>query len=446
MAITNEFSITYGAQSVGGASSTYLLDGPYTIDRSVARLRLGFDVVVVASSFEELQSLAATLEDNLSKRDQSVSIDIAGNAWDYTFGTSILNSSCTITKTGSRERDRGFSRGYTCVIEGDLPATDQDGLRELEVHVATSPSRQRTVTMRGIYSAMGGDSASTVYAAEFDARAAAILTSIDSGATWELVQEESSRDRLDHLTQFQRAYLEILLAQVSATTDDPAIVDHRVSFTDYSQHPGDSQQGAHRLRKVTATYDCAIDSTVTKDLATAYNDSVMPHLIDLFVAHFSPRVYGIDERRASFDRSGNRISVSCQFTYQKNGGTDTVEVTQSTTTRETRTIDYTPVHNGDELGAYVDPGFMVKERIYSLTSMVVGHTEPTSKLSREPGKTGAAAGGGAKAISTSGWNTVQSTVQVTTQWIGDPDFGQIQVSIVSESRTDRYSDIPLGRA
>lgn len=446
MAVTNEFSITYGTFEVGGASSTFLLDGPYTIDRSIARLRLGFDVVVVASSFEELQSLSDELETALSKRDQSVEIDIAGNVWTYTFGTTILNSSATAQKTANKERDRGFARGYTCVIEGDLPASDQGGLRELEVHTAFSPSRQRTVTMRGIYSALGGDTATEVYGAAFDARAAAILTSIDPTATWELVQEESSRDRNDHLTQFQRAYLEILLDQVSAVADDPAIVDHRVSFTDYSQHPGDSSQGTHRLRRVSATYDCSVDATETTDLAAVYDTKVMPHLLDLFVAHFSPRVYGIEERRASFDKSGNRISVSCTFSYQKNGGTDTVEITQSTTTRETRTIDYTPVHDGTELGAYVDPGFMAKERIYSLTSMVVGHTEPTSKLSREPGKSGAAAGGGAKSISTSGWNTVQSTVQVTTHWIGDPDFGQIQVSIVSETRTDRYSELPQARA
>lgn len=452
MAITNLFSITYGALTVGGDSDSLLLSGPYVVDRSHPRLRLVFDVMIVATSHAELQTLSEQVEAGFSKRDQSLAIDIAGDAWDYTFGDTILNTTATCAKSGNRETDRGFARAYTVTIEGELPATDQGGLRELEVHTDYAPSRQKTVSMRGVYTALDGDSATTVYGASFDTRAAAILTSIDVAATWELVHEESSRDRNDLTMQFQRQYLQILAEQSVGVIDDPAIRDHRVSFTDLSQHPGDSAEGIHRLRRVAATYDCAVDVEVGQDMQQVFDQKILPHLIALFVANMSPRVYGIEEMRVSLDRSQSRASVAVQFIYQKNGGDDLVEVTESVTTRESRTIDYTPVHNGGELAFYVDSGWLNKERIYSRTAMVIGDTEPKSRIgnaieqsSRAKASALPGIGGGASItgdVNSSGWNTIQNTSQVTNQWIGDPDFGQIPVSIISETVTQRYNEAP----
>lgn len=458
MAITNLFSITYGTLTVGGASDSLLLSGPYVVDRSHPRLRLVFDVMIVATSHATLQSLSEQVEAGLSARDKSLTIDIAGDAWEYTFGDTILNTTATCAKSGNRDTDRGYGRAYTVTIEGDLPAADQDGLRELEVHTDFAPSRQKTVSMRGVYTALDGDTATTVYGASFDARAAAILTSIDDEATWELVHEESGRDRNDSTLQFQRQYLQILAEQSIGVIDDPAIRDHRVSFTDLSQHPGDSAEGVHRLRRVAATYDCAVDVEVGQDMQQVFDQKILPHLISLFVANLSPRVYGIEEMRVSLDRSQSRASVAVQFIYQKNGGDDVVEVTESVTTRETRTIDYTPVHDGQELAFYVDSGWLNKERIYSRTAMVIGDQPPIERLTKESASStdargsalpaiggGADIGGGGvdSAVNSSGWNTISSTSQSTRQYIGDPDYGQIAVTIVSETVTKRYSVRPF---
>lgn len=463
MAVTNPFTITYGGFAVGGSSSTLLLDGPYVIDRSNAKLRLVFSVVVVATSSATLQSLSDSVEVAFSKRDQTLIINLGGGStpWTYTHGTNILAVEANVQKSGNRETDQGYSRSYVCTIEGTLPADDQDGLRELEVHTDYASTRQRTITMRGVYTAQDGTGATDTYEAEFPDRAAALLP---GGATWELVKEDVSQDRLDHAVQFTRQYLELIYNQAVGTLDDPDIVDHRVSFTDLSVHPGDSQADIYRLRRVVATYDCAVDVS-NSDLQSVIDSTVMPHLIALFAANFAPRVYGIEESRFSQNPTTNRVSVSAQFVYQRAGGTDTVEVSESVTVRENRVIDYTYVHSGGPLAAYAHEGWVIKERIFSRTAIVIGGEVPQERLSAresmsttslpEIGSTqtdgsggrtfrlGVDGGGGTDGAALEpGWNTVQSTSQVTRQFIGDPTYGQIELSIVNETAVSRYHERP----
>lgn len=467
MSIANPFSITYGDLTVGGDSSTLQLFGPYVIDTSHSKLRLVFDVIIVGATFEELHDLASSVEAAFRKRDQSLQVDIDGTPWDYAHGTTVLNVAASCQKSGNRDTDRGFSRAYTCTVEGELPATDQDGLRDLSVHTDYTASRQKIVTMRGTYTAFDGDTATETYSAEFDTRAAAILVAIDGVASWELVDEEHSRDRLDHAAQFSRQYVQLLDEQSAGILDDDEIKDHRVTFSEAIQHHGDSTEGIHRMRRVHATYDCSVDIGETQDLATVATSKVIPHLISLFVENFNPRVYGIEEKSIGLDRTRNMVSVKAQFAYVTQQGTDILEVAESVTNRESRQIDYTPVHNGDELAAYADVGWSVKERIYSRTAMVLGEDEPKSRIgatasqkggtlpalegstqAQQKSATAAPSGSGsaasAAAAVSSGWNTVQSSSQSTQQWIGDPVHGQFLVTIVSDVSVQRFHSSPGG--
>ena len=449
-AVPNTFAITYGGLTVGGASSTLELHGPYVIERSHSRLRLVFDVVVVGESYEQLQSLSDSVETTFSSRDQSVEIDIGGSVWTYTAGETILNSVSTCQKTGNRETDRGYSRSYACVVEGELPATDQDGLRELEVHTDYSASRQKTVSMRGLYTSIGTDSATETYAAEFDTRAGAILTTIDNVATWELVHEEHTQDRNDSTATFMRQYLQLLADQSTGVLDDEEIRDHRVSFVDLSQHPGDAQASIHRLRRVLARYDCAVDVDETTDVNTVAREKVLPHLIGLFSSNFSPSVFGIEEFSSGLDKTGSRVSLNVTFVYQKSGGSDVVAVTESYTIRETETLDRTPVHNGSPFAAYVDHGWCTRERVYTRNATVIGEQPPTSRIAvsmqaRQARRTGLPPLGpstGPGGDSLAGWTTVQNTSQSTTSWIGDPDFGQLRLTMISETLVQQYNEVP----
>lgn len=446
MAITNPFSITYAGQQVGGSSSTYLLHGPYVIDKSFATIRVVFDVIVTSAS---LQSASDTLEAAFSQRDQSFSISLSGSTWTYTFGTDVLNSSASIAKSGDPETDRGNSRSYTCVIEAELPADDQDGLRSLEVNVDYEASRRKIISMGGSYSATSTPTlASVQYLADFDAEAATILAAVGLGGTYELVDESYTHDRNNHVCNFSRQYAQLLFDQSQGQLDDPAIKDHEVTFTDVSQHPGDSKESIYRLRRVIASYTCTLDIEQATDLQSVYESSVKPILDATFQSNFSPTVFAVEENRVSYDETSKRLSATVQYIYQKSGGDDVVEVSQSVAFREARNIDYTPVHSQGEYSQYADVGWAVLERISTRTVVVLGDEEPKRRLGNPGKKKGKNPAGDFDTVNAgpnvqkAGWNIVQNTSQVSDQWIGDPDETQIKLAVLTETVVERWNELP----
>lgn len=452
MAITNPFSISYGDFSAGGSSDRFLLHGPYVIDKSYSRLRLVFEVVVVATGASSLQSYSDDLETAFALRDQDFTINIGGSAWEYVQGENALNVTASATKTGNRDTDRGDSRAYTCVVEAELPATDRDGLRDLEVGVTFAPSRQRTVAMRGTYTANDPDSASEAYLSGFDGEAATILTAIGAGAAWELVDEGFTRDRNDHLAQFSRSYVELLASQSSSALDDPAIKDHRISFADKSAHPGDSRAGVHRMRRVEGAYSCALDVEVGTNLQTAFSGTVRPHIVALFRSEFDPQAWTVEQQSVAYDETGKRMSVSITFLYQPSSAASVVEMSQSVAIREMRTIDYTPTHGENEFAAEADVGWAVRERHWTRTVIVIGSETPKMRLGQRAssGEAGTFSGpiGGESGpdgrhsgnINKSGWNLVANTSQITEQWIGDPSGEQILHTALSETVVERWHE------
>jgi hypothetical protein len=428
MAITNPFSIQYGTRAIGGGSHEYLLHGPYVLDKSFSNIRVVFDVIVVASSFATLQQLSDTLEADFRKRDQSLVIRLDATTWTYTFGSTILNTVSSIVKSGNPDTDRGYGRAYTVTIEGELPADDAaTGLRDIEFHVDYEPSRRRIATMRGVYTSNAAAAATANYqdAAGADAEAATFLTALDNAATFELVQESYTEDRTGHVCNFTRQYAELLANQSQGALDDPAIRDHRVVFTDLSQHPGDGAENIYRLRRVAGSYECSVDIDVTTDLQGTFANIVRPHVIELFRSNFTPKVMAVEDHRISYDETSKRMSVSIQLLYQKAEGDDIVEVSQSVAYREAANIDYTPIHRANAFAAEADVGWAIRERLASRTVMVIGGAPPSRRI------------GGS--VNKSGWNIVQNTSQSTPMWVGDPDAGeQIQYSILTETVVERF--------
>lgn len=508
MSVTNPFSITYGSREVGG-STAYQLHGPYAIDKSHEQLRIAFDVVVTTASYAALKTACDNLETDFRKRDQDITISLDGNDWDYVRGENVLSTSAAISKLADPDTDRGYSRAYTCVIEAGLPASNDSGLRDVSVVVTTDASSKRMVTMSGTYTAYGasgsGTNAYALYAANFDALASTYLTFIDSGATWELVDESYDLDRnqdsgsiFPHVCNFQRQYSELIYNQVSGTLDSTLIKDHRVTFSDSAQHPGDSKTDVHRLRRVSGVYESAIDQDQTTDLASVYENQVKPHLIAIFVANFSPQSYGVESMSAGYDYSGNRISVNFTFVYQSPNASSLVEVSQALTYRETVVKDYTPVHDGGVFSMFVDDGWIIREREFSRTAVYVGEGGPSTRARssrsihggfvtdgwKGPGDGyggvgdgrlnsnyerlverifgfGGGFGGSAYDPDRSGgdfnlpapgdsggsWHLVSNVSSSTPQYIGDPSFGQqIKLNVVNEVVVERYAETPKVRS
>lgn len=467
MAVDNPIEITYGTQAIGGASDIYQIVGPYILDKSYDSIRLVVDVVVVAEDLEQLQSSCTTLEDSFRERltdGDTLVIDLDGNAWTYTVGDTMLRARASIAKSGNIDLDRGSSRGYTITIEGELPAdsTEDAGLRDIEVLVDFEAGRQKVVTMRGTYTATSAGNAKERYEADADTRCNSYLDVVDSDATFELVDESFTLDReggatpAPHVLNFTRQYTELLANQTQAALDDGQIRDHRITFTNVNQYPGDSREDTQRLQRVIGSYDCAVDIDETTNLANVYKNKVKQHVRQLFQTNFQPSVYGVEEERVSYDETSKRISVSLQFIFQPSGGEDIVEVSQSVAFRETRSIDYTPTHSQDELAAFADVGFGVLERVWNRTAIALGAEAPKLRI-RERARTDGPIGRfndnirgqqgpdnrNTSEIEQYGWNVVASTSQVTPRVLGDPNGQEfITVTVLTESVTERYNAKP----
>jgi hypothetical protein len=220
--------------------------------------------------------------------------------------------------------------------------------------------------------------------------------------------------------------VELLANQSQGVLDNTSIRDHRIVFTDTSQHPGDSGPDVFRLRRVIAVYDCAADIDQTTDLQTLFTDTVRPHMVALFETEFSPNIFAVEDRRVSYDETAKRVSAQMTFLYQADGGSGVVEITTSVAFRESRNIDYTFLHDRGELSANADPGFAVVERVSNRTAVVIGAISPKRRL-----------GGSVKS---SGWNIVASTSQSTPKFIGDPTVEeQIQLTILTETVVERMT-------
>ncbi len=463
MAADNPFEITYAGQAVGGTSDAYQLHGPYVLRKSYDNLTLVFEVVVVGSSFSDLQSKSDTLETAFRKRlaaGETLVIDLDGSSWTYTHGTTLLGARAEINKTGNPETDAGFARSYLVTIEAELPADggSDGGLRDIEAIVQYAPTRQRTVTVRGTYTATTAGNAWARYAAAADAEVLDYLTFIDNAATWEWRDEDYSLDRnrdgsndpFPHQLTFTRQYVEVLFEQSEGVLNDTQITDHRVTFTDLSQHPGDSRESIRRLRRVSASYDCGIDIDQTTDLQSVYRNKVREHLKATFRSQFSPQVFAVEENRVSYDETSKRLSVTAQFLYQTEDADTVVEVSQSVAFREARSLDYTPIHDESELAFEVDVGWAQIERVWNRTAIVIGNESPKLRIAENPkaGPAGAFSDriGGQigpdsrrpREIKRSGWNVTNSTSQVTDQWLGDPSLGdQIKIAVLTETVVER---------
>ena len=467
MAVNNPIEITYGGNAIGGTSDDYQIVGPYLLDKSYDNIRVVVDVVVVAADVAALQTLCETIEDNFRKRlndGDTLVIDLDGKSWTYTQGQTLLRARSSIAKSGNVDLDRGASRGYTITIEGELPAdaSGDAGLRDIEVLVDFEAGRQKIVTMRGTYTSTSAGDAKARYDADADTRCTAYLNVIDNTATFELVDETFTLDReggatpAAHVIEFTRQFVELLANQTQSTLDDDQIKDHRVTFTNLNQYPGDARQDVQRLQRVIGSYDCAVNIDQTTNLASVYENKVKDHLRQLFQSNFQPAVFAVEEERVSYDETAKRISVSVQFIFQPNGGDDIIEMSESVAFRETRSIDYTPTHSEDEFAAFADVGFAVLERVFNRTVVALGSEAPKLRI-RETARGDGPIGKfdnnirgqrGPDSYNTSqveqfGWNVVASTSQVTPRVIGDPQGSEfITVTVLTESVTERFNAKP----
>lgn len=463
MAITNPFSIQYGDLTVGGSTS-YELFGPHVLEKSYSALRLVFDVQVTAEDLATLQSLCDALEEGFRTRltgGDLLRINLGSAAsWTYTQGSTLLAAEASLTKSGDPSRDYGTTRGYTVSISAELPAdaTADAGLRDLQVLVERTPSRQHLVTMRGLYTSTTAGNARTNYENNFDTVAASYLTAIKSSAAFELVDENQTWDRHrvgttpdPNLCPFFRQYVELLENQDVGIRDAPEIRDHRFTFTARTGYPGDAG-GATRLRRVSGTFECAVDIDETTDLGMVIDDLIVPHVVAEFVSEFEPQQFALESFVSGRDRTGNRVVAQFEFVYQGPGDVLVVEVSTSLEYNETRVIDYTPSHGSGELEMDADPGWVIFTRTWTRSITAVGGFGPRRRLTapatnRLPDFGGTIGGvdgpdSSGSDLNESGWNKIRNVSSARPWVIGEPGKDQMDITLLTEAVTEQYHEQP----
>jgi hypothetical protein len=459
VAINNPWKISLGLLEVGGTSDTYLLNGPYVIEIGSDALRLVFEVVVVATSYDELATLTTTLEESCSARDIGFTIDLDGNTQPYLPGSNLLNPTARITKRGDIDTDRGFSRSYTITLDAGRPAIDSGGLRSMQAAVSYDAARRPTVTVSGQYTTSGGSSAEAAYMAGGDGVMNAVVGAL--GGSWELLAEDYGYDRNNHLLNFQRVAQKVMYPEAKQLFSSPLIQDTRISFRRVFSGPGDSIQDTARLGRVVARVETWVNFDETDGvqfenddpLQDIYNQWLRDHLIAEFEANFVPQVLAVEAEAVSFERSEGRITAELTILFQVEGGSAVVEVLQARTYSEARTIDYTPVHADGpndvrELAAFADPGWLTVLRTTTRTVRVVGDETPKFRLAKasEAGLAGAIEGlADGTNVKQGGWNVIQNTSQVTPQHVGIPSLNQVmKVTTLTETVVERFTIAPEG--
>lgn len=348
-AVTREMSIVYAGFTVGGSSSSYLLNGKYRQQRAYDRSSIAFDVTVVDSTEAGFASACAALEAAYRTPRGALQVILGGSNLinlSHT-GNTGYNAAPLAAKEGAGS-DTGRSRKYNVTIEWSEPAdlSGQSGRRESSVERTFDPSRKGTIAIAGTYTALGGNSAQ----AQYEASSAAFFSSVTSGfgGTWEKVSERTSRDDANKELAFNVVFEEIIHNQAVGVLDHAAIVQPRIMVLMSIPAPGDSPLGgARRLRTVTATIETSVDKTVTSDLAGLYSGTIRPHLINEAQAVAGGGLALVNEEKR-LDLSNSRISATLTFLAVSNS--TTFEYSLRTKVREHKGITNIPVWSDNAHG------------------------------------------------------------------------------------------------
>ena len=327
--VARDLGLSYGGFTIGGTSER-LLHEQISIDRRSDATTIRATFLVTGTTYAAFASARDAAETAFRKPFQDVVVSLGAStiASFKQSEHSALEVQSTIVAVES-DLNSGLSQLYRVTIECGAPADYGSGadtaLRDWSVSVAYSPSRRRTVTVSGVYTAQPTSTlARAAYAAQISAKATAVLTAL--GGTFELVSEDPTASSFhDQTLRFTRVYREVIFGQ-GGSGDDPDIVEQHleISRRRWSERnspasaiptlAGSTSDGsdaggtAQPLVEIEATYTAAIDATRTTDLKSKWN-SLRDWVISQMGAVLAGGGFALIEDRPSFDYDENRLSA-----------------------------------------------------------------------------------------------------------------------------------------
>jgi hypothetical protein len=351
-AASRDFKIVYGTLTVGTDSSPDMpLHGPLTMRKTPEEFECSFQFWVFGSGPSDLEANCATAETALRTPFQNLAITMGDGSTNDVFWT-FSNSSgtgfdavATIEKEGN-PADSPRSRLYTVSIILQLPAdtlgstSGQYGRREGTVSVSQDAAGRREVKISGAYTATdtsnsGKQTGREQYLARIDAYATAVLTAIDTNATWELVgaplaeidETDTASLGLGKVCRFERTYEELTYPQGNTSSagspNDASIKQQRLNIS-RSRHNRDNLEHLNEvgtLDQATVTYECFVDvgtaaqrtagtADVGARLVTKYEIVIRPFLFTQARDLLGITTLQIIEENVSFDLDLNKIACT----------------------------------------------------------------------------------------------------------------------------------------
>ena len=282
-------TVDYGSLTMGGASTSQIHD-VLSVELTPRSFSVEFKILISGTTDALFLTNANAFQDAVRTPFQDLFVTMNGaEIYDFRDSTRLgFNTRGRITNTDSDMNTR-LARLYTVRFEGDLPA-DQSagqpasivGWREATVQVQFSSSQVRTVTISGEWTATPSPSRGARAAYEqatsgFAAYTSTVLTTIDSAATWRLVDENYNFDDHDPqnvsqgtVLRFQLIYDEIVFAHAglarSAGVETTGSVVRQVLRISRERLNPSNSPGTRRLIIATATYEAWIDKALVAGL------------------------------------------------------------------------------------------------------------------------------------------------------------------------------------
>lgn len=281
-AVTREFSITYGAVTIGGDQGQYLLDRNYSFRQDYETASFEGLVVVNATTETDLATAVQTLIAEFRKINQAATIKHGTSttlkSFSHSSNTGFL-SRASVEKDDLDPRNSGRAQVYRVRVAFQLPAdaSGKSGLRESSIDVTTAATGEREYRVTGTYTASGGSSAK----AQYEAQIASVLSTLETDltGTWERLAHQVTYDDENKVARFTRTGREIIFSQSSAGLNHAAIKNPSLVVSSEASAPGDASDAQRPLR-VLVQYEAEIDKAETQDLIGFYNATIKPWLVE----------------------------------------------------------------------------------------------------------------------------------------------------------------------
>lgn len=392
-----EMAVHYNGVVVGGQSQWYKLDGVHTLRIGYAQSSIEFSFTVLGSDDTEFVQLVKQVEERFRRPHGDLKISLYSSVLvDLSHDDNTgFNADPAIIKVGS-PKDTARSRFYRVRIDFEMPADtgaeEDTGLREATIDQSYSPSRRRTVSFGGLYTANADNSARAQYEEGAADYCDGILDGF--GGDFELVEEPQAETDAENKTcRWRRVYEEVKFNQSSGTTDDDAIVRQDLRIQRRRVAPGDTLStfggdasggvGASgtapsesvRLVEVVANYDAWIRFDKTTDMPGKYESTIKPWIISQ-VEQLQDGTVALTDEQIEPHYDDNRFTAVLTFLVNSGGGDVVLEREITIEDNQESGITLVGVWTGDPMSKYRYQRPTNVLRTTTLRSVVVGVKGP----------------------------------------------------------------------